>query len=86
MIELSKNIADYLESLYDRDFVENYRKYIESYPNQYIRIDPFSDHQSLIERLKNYGIELEKTVLPFAYKVLKGSDKIGKTLEFTLGL
>lgn len=86
MIELSQNIADYLESLYDKEFVENYKRYIESYPNQYIRIDPYSDHDFIINRLKKYGIELEKTVLPFAYKVLSGSDKVGKTLEFTLGL
>ncbi len=86
MIELSKNIADYLESIYDKEFVENYRKYIESYPNQYIRIDPNSNHNELIEKLKKYGIELEKTALPFAYRVMSGSDKIGKTLEFTLGM
>ena len=86
MIELSQNIANYLESLYNKEFVENYKKYIESYPNQYIRIDPNTDHNNLILRLQKYGIELERAQLPFAYKVIKGSDKVGKTLEFTLGM
>ena len=86
MIELSQNIANYLESLYNKEFVENYKKYIESYPNQYIRIDPNTDHNNLILRLQKYGIELEQAQLPFAYKVIKGSDKVGKTLEFTLGM
>ena len=86
MIELSQNIANYLESLYNKEFVENYKKYIESYPNQYIIIDPNTGHNNLILRLQKYGIELERAQLPFAYKVIKGSDKVGKTLEFTLGM
>ncbi|PID59232.1 MAG: hypothetical protein CR986_07070 [Ignavibacteriae bacterium] len=85
MIELSSNINDYIKSNFGDEFLSNYKKFIESKYPGYIRISE-DNHFAIIESLKKQGIELEKIeAIPNTYKILKGENLIGKTLEHTLG-
>ena len=87
MIELSENISSYIENAFGTEFLEKYKAYIESDYVQYVRIPGSIDEQKLIVgKLRKYDIELEKVYnVPNAYSLIKGSDKIGKTLEHALG-
>lgn len=87
MIELSENIASYIRSAFGEDFLKNYKEFIESDYIPYVRISGSDDEQNrVVEKLKRYEIELEKVNgVPNAYKVLSGTLKLGKTLEFALG-
>ncbi|MFA8341921.1 MAG: NOL1/NOP2/sun family putative RNA methylase [Rhodothermaceae bacterium] len=86
-IALSDNIEEYLLDAFGKDFLENYRNYIQSDANTYIRISTADGNdEAIVESLKQYGIELEALPnIPFGYRVLNGFEYIGKTLEFTLG-
>lgn len=82
MIELSENISNYLLETFGEEYLEKYKSYVESDPVYYVR----TEHPELPELLKNYGIILEKNIsVPNAYKIIKGKETIGKTLEFTFG-
>ncbi len=86
MVQLSENISEYLLSHFGADYLKNYEEYVNSDTSVYVRFPQRANHDELIKRLSKYGIELES--LPeifFAYKVIKGRDKIGKTLEYVLG-
>ena len=86
-IEISENIEQYLESAYDKNFVCEYKDYLQSETHQFIRISTADgNNEPIINGLKAYGIELESLEnIPNGYRVLKGFEYIGKTLEFTLG-
>ncbi|MCF6270467.1 MAG: RsmB/NOP family class I SAM-dependent RNA methyltransferase [Melioribacteraceae bacterium] len=87
MIELSENISNYIQSVFGDEFLSKYKEYVESDYIQYVRIHGSSDEQrELVKRLLYYGIELSGVAnVPNAYSVIKGNDKIGKTLEHALG-
>ena len=86
MIELSGNITNYILEHFGESYLERYIEYHSSDYKPYLRISPFADKEKLIEQLKRYGIILEPIVnLPSAYRIISGSDVVGKTLEFILG-
>lgn len=86
MIELSDNISNYLQNLYGPDFLAKYREFVtgEYFPS--IRISPFKDPGKIKTGLEAYGVKLEEIAsIKNAYRVLEGAEKLGKTLEYTLG-
>jgi len=86
LIELSRNISDYILNTFGEDYYKQYVNYIATNPNYYVRLNRYDNSEELISSLKNYGIKLQKIpFVPFGYKILEGSDVIGKTLEFALG-
>ncbi len=87
MIELSENIASYISSAFGEEFLNNYKRFIESDYISYVRISGSDNEQSrIVEKLKRYEIEVEKVNgVSNAYKVLSDSSNLGKTLEFALG-
>lgn len=89
-IELSNSIYDYLSSLYGKESADQYLKFIESEPAQYIRVDSLkTDKQSLSKILNNkYSIQTEEiNGFDNALKIVKDeNDLTGKTLEHLLGL
>lgn len=87
MIELSENISNYIETAFGKEYLEKYKAFVESDYVQYLRIPGSLDEQNvLIEKLKRYDIELKNVAnVPNAYSLLRGSDKVGKTLEHALG-
>jgi len=85
-IQLSENITSYIKDVFSETFLKNYIDYHQSEYNPYLRISSFVDEQNMLSRLANYGIQLEKIEnVPLAYRVLSGTQMIGKTLEFALG-
>jgi 16S rRNA (cytosine1407-C5)-methyltransferase len=87
MIELSENIANYIQSVFGDEFLEKYKAYVASDYVQYVRIPgSIADQNIILEKLKKYDIELAIVEnVPNAYSLISGSDKIGKTLEHALG-
>ena len=87
MIELSENIANYIQSVFGDDFLSKYKAYVATEYIQYVRIPGSSDEQKgIVNRLLYYGVELSNVEnVPNAYSVIKGNDKVGKTLEHALG-
>ena len=87
MIELSSKISDYLINLFGKEYADRYEEYTKGDPHSYLRFSSLIDDPAeLLESLKAYGIKLEKlNDVPFAYRVLEGYDKIGKTIEYSLG-
>ncbi len=85
-ISLSENISNYIRSTFGEDFFSKYLDYYQSEYKPYIRISSFIDEDEMVSRLNSYGVELEKIEnVPFAYRVLKGVEVLGKTLEFAIG-
>ncbi|MBN1301618.1 MAG: NOL1/NOP2/sun family putative RNA methylase [Melioribacteraceae bacterium] len=87
MIELSQNISDYILKTFGEEFLNNFRSYIEQDAEIYLRLPlNFDERKTIIPKLASYGVELEQhKSIPFAYKVLSGYEKLGKTLEYTIG-
>jgi len=87
LIELSKNISNYIESVFGKDFLENYKKFVESKYSSVLRISENQEEiEPLINSLSTQGIELKKIIgVPNAYRVINGEDIIGKTIEHLLG-
>ena len=87
MIELSNNISDYILKTFGEEYLKLFRQYIESESYSYLRFSGSeTETAELIKLLGLYNIELEKhTDIPHAYKVTAGTEKIGKTLEYTIG-
>ncbi|MBU1099047.1 MAG: RsmB/NOP family class I SAM-dependent RNA methyltransferase [Bacteroidetes bacterium] len=87
MIDISSKIIDYLRDLFGDEFAEKYFEYVKSDFQVYLRLSTFIEDHTLFEnRLKEYGIVVEKVKgVPNAYKVLEGQDIIGKTTEHALG-
>ncbi len=85
-IELSSVIKEYLSENFGEEYLSNFELHIHSEPVSYIRIPSFTNQELLISRLEKYGIVAEPLeALPFVYKVLKGKEILGKTLEYALG-
>lgn len=83
---LGDNITKYFSSLFGDDFVKRYEDYINSDYSPYIRISIFEDENKIERELRGNGIELSKVAeVPRAYRIFKGKEQLGKTLEYTLG-
>ena len=87
MIEVSENIANYIQSVFGDEFLAKYKAYVSSDYVQYVRIPGNDDEQNeIVNRLLYYGIELSSVEsVPNTYSVIAGNDKVGKTLEHALG-
>ncbi len=87
MIEVSENIANYIQNVFGNEFLAKYKEYVASPFIQYVRIPGNSDEQrGIVDSLLHYDIKLSKVKnVPNAYSVLAGNDEIGKTLEHALG-
>ena len=86
MINLSKNISEYILKNFGQEYLTNYLNFIQRDSDSYLRLSPFFNFEETISSLKNYGINLEQIEnIPFAYRVTEGSNLIGKTLDFILG-
>lgn len=88
MIELSKNISDYVLNTFGEEYFKKFAEFVETDHITYLRLPGQEDNRlKLAKKLYGrYGIELEQhNSVPFAYKVIAGNDKIGKTLEYTIG-
>lgn len=87
MIQLSSNISDYIKSLFGEDFLKRYEEFVESKYPTIIRVSESPENiNNLLTSLAKQGIELSKIkTVPNAYKVVKGEENIGKTIEHTLG-
>ena len=87
MIELSQNISNYILNTFGEDYLKHFAEFVETDHVIYLRLPADrSEQDKLVEQLKRYEIELERhnSVL-FAYRVVNGGSKIGKTLEYTIG-
>ncbi len=85
-MELGENISSYILSRFGEDYLEKYKDYVKSDFTSFVRFSKFTDNSKIISDLTKYGIQIEPVEnIPFAYKVLVGAKKIGKTLEFNLG-
>lgn len=87
MIEVSENIADYIQSVFGGEFLDKYKAYVATDYIQYVRIPGNVEEQkTIIDKLLPYGVKLCKVEnVPNAYSILEGNDKVGKTLEHALG-
>lgn len=86
MIELSNHISNYISSNFGEEYLIKYREFFNGEYKPYLRISPFVDKEKLIARLLEYEIQLEVVEnIPNAFKIIKGSETVGKTLEFILG-
>lgn len=85
MIELSQNITDYIAGLYGNEISQKYFDFIKTEHTTYLRLNS-SDEEQVIQNLQQYGIVMEKVAeLPDAFKVISGTEILGKTLEYNLG-
>jgi 16S rRNA (cytosine1407-C5)-methyltransferase len=87
LIELSENISFYISTHFGSEYLNKFRNYIQSEQKSYLRFSSIKfSEEKIAERLKKYEIALEKIEnIPLAFRVEKGNDVIGKTLEFILG-
>lgn len=86
-IPLSEHVTEYLLNNFGHEYLENYKKYINTDINVYVRISPLWDNQDrIVKNLEKYGIVLSEVEnIPNAFKVEKGLEYIGKTIEFATG-
>lgn len=85
-IDLSENITNYIQSAFGNEFLEKYKEYHSSEYNPYIRVTSLDTGINIPERLNKHNIDLEKIdAIPNAYRVIKGREMLGKTLEFAVG-
>lgn len=86
MIELSDNISNYILNLFGPEFLEKYRDFFNGEYLPSVRLSPLIPEEQMLDGLALYGIKLEKIDgINNAYRILEGSEKMGKTLEHTLG-
>jgi len=86
LIELSSNISNYISSIFGPEFLEKYNDFFNGQYYPSIRISPLNDVESVKTALSAYGIQLEPIEgIENSFRVLAGSEKLGKTLEHTLG-
>ncbi|AFN74626.1 RNA methylase [Melioribacter roseus P3M-2] len=86
MIEIGKNITEYLRENFGDEYMSRFVEFYDSEPKTHIRISPRSDKQKLFEALTHYGIELKGVQgIPNAYEVTRGVDMVGKTIDYILG-
>mgnify|MGYP000919487578 FL=1 len=86
MIELSSNISNYILNLFGNEFLEKYRDFFNGEYKTSIRLSPLYDIEELKNKISAYGIVLENiTGIENAFRVSGETQKLGKTLEHTLG-
>jgi 16S rRNA (cytosine1407-C5)-methyltransferase len=87
MYTIGKNISEYILKHLGADYLKKYSEYVEEDHSQYIRIPiTLENPDKIIEGLKKYNIEVEKAEgIESAYRVIKGNELIGKTIEYTIG-
>lgn len=84
---LGENITTYLLENFGGEYLSKYEEFIQSQPDFYIRAGIGIDQEHLVESLKKYDIEITPVGnVPNAFKIEKGLENIGKTVEFTLGM
>ncbi len=85
-ITIGENIANYIRTRFGEEYLRKYEDYINSDFTPYIRLSSYKENSAILEQLKNYGIKLDQVKnIPYAFKVIEGKEKLGKTLEFTIG-
>lgn len=89
-IEVSRSIYDYFSSLYGKESADEYVKYIEKEPVQFIRVNSLKTDKHSLSIILNekYSIQTEEIKgFDNALKIVKDeNDLTGKTLEHLLGL
>ena len=87
MFTIGSNISEYILKHFGPEYLKKYSEYVEEDHSQYIRIpNTFENPNEIVEGLKRYNIEVEKAEgIESAYRVIKGNELIGKTIEYTIG-
>jgi len=86
LIEIGKNITEYLRENFGEEYLNRFVEFYESEPRIHIRISPHTDNQKLFESLADYGIELKSAEgIPDAFEVIEGTNMVGKTIDYILG-
>ena len=88
MIVVNSSISNYLEKIYNKKTAKEYLDFINSNASQYIRVNSLKINPvDLAQNLFNYyGIESEIVPeIPNCLKIIKGQDKIGKTVQHIIG-
>lgn len=86
MIELSDNISNYIQNLFGPEFLVKYRDFFNGQYLPSVRISPLYNPGKIKAALEAYGVKLEPVAgIENSYRVLEGAEKLGKTLEHTLG-
>lgn len=86
LIKLSDIIRKYISSIFNEGDANKYFEFISTEPVTYIRKKKSIKEELLLNRLGENNIWLEKiNEVKDTYKVISGSEWIGKTLEFILG-
>lgn len=89
-IELSSTIYDYFSSLYGKESADEYLKYIEKEPVQYIRVNSLKTDKIALAKILNEKYSIQTEVINGFDNALKivvdENDLTGKTLEHLLGL
>ncbi|MBL1215062.1 MAG: NOL1/NOP2/sun family putative RNA methylase [Ignavibacteriae bacterium] len=87
MFKIGSNISEYILKHFGAEYLKKYSDYVEEDHSQYIRIPTtFDNPGEIIEGLKKYNIEVEQVgSIESAYRVIKGNELIGKTIEYTIG-
>lgn len=86
MIELSKDIFEYLTSLYGSESALAYKAYIQTEHTTYLRKKKNYSSENLINDLSEYGITVQQEPeIPDAYKIIKGENAAGKTIQHITG-
>lgn len=88
MNQISKNIIDYLTSLYGDLNNTSYEEWIQSQPNQYIRVNTLKYSADALSDVLKRKYEMDCKKLPGYQNVLQVEDPnnlLGKTLEHILG-
>ena len=87
MIELSKNISEYIGTTFGKEYLENYKQFYSSKYPLYIRLSALKiEEDQILNNLELQGVKVKKSVfLPNAYQILEGEQIVGKTLEHSIG-
>ena len=87
-IEVSQKIYDYISTIYGKDSADKYLEFISQDSSQYIRVNLAKISKEDLSKVlfDKYGIVTSEVPLfHSAMKIVKGNDKIGKTIEQILG-
>lgn len=86
--EVSNKIYDYFSFLYGKSYADNYLKFIEREPTQYLRVNTCRISRDALIKLLYDKYQIRTEPLDHFQKVLKvidGNERIGKTIEHVLG-
>jgi 16S rRNA (cytosine1407-C5)-methyltransferase len=88
VIEQSSKIAAYLNNLFGEQTANKYIEFAQTEQATYVRANPLrTTRQKIMDSLKaDYGVAaLPVENIPDAFKLISGSDIIGKTIEHIIG-